>query len=52
MEKIQEFCFFFKREWLGMSVERERESYDATILFDSFTHIYLVFCQCFIHKMP
>jgi hypothetical protein len=26
--------------------------FDATILFDSFTHIYLVFCPCFIYKMP
>jgi len=25
---------------------------DATILFDSFTHIYLVFCLCFIYIMP
>ena len=25
---------------------------DATILFDSFIHIYLVFCICFVYKMP
>jgi hypothetical protein len=25
---------------------------DVTILFDSFTHIYLMFCPCFIYKMP
>jgi hypothetical protein len=25
---------------------------DVTILFDSFTHIYLVFCLCFIYIMP
>ena len=25
---------------------------DETILFDSFTHIYLMFCPCFIYKMP
>jgi hypothetical protein len=24
---------------------------DAIILFDSFTHIYLVFCICFIYKI-
>jgi len=24
---------------------------DVTILFNSFTHIYLVFCLCFIYKM-
>ena len=24
---------------------------DATILFDSFIHIYLVFCICFVYKM-
>jgi len=27
-------------------------SYDATILFNSFTHIYLEFCLCFIYKIP
>jgi len=27
-------------------------STDVTILFDSFTHIYLVFCLCFIYIMP
>ena len=26
-------------------------AFDATILFDSFTHIYLMFCPCFIYKM-
>jgi hypothetical protein len=26
--------------------------FDATILIDSFTHIYLVFYSCFIYKMP
>jgi hypothetical protein len=25
---------------------------DTTILFNSFTHIYLIFCLCFIYKMP
>ena len=25
---------------------------DATILFDNFTYVYLVFCLCFIYKMP
>jgi hypothetical protein len=25
---------------------------DTTILFDSFTHIYLVFYLCFIYKIP
>ena len=25
---------------------------DVIILFDSFTHIYLMFCPCFIYKMP
>jgi len=35
-------------------LERNNEalfSNDATILFDSFTHVYLVFCLCFIYKM-
>jgi hypothetical protein len=26
--------------------------FDATMLFDSFTHIYIVFCPFFIYKMP
>jgi len=26
--------------------------FDATILFDSFTHIFLVSCLCFIYKIP
>ena len=26
--------------------------YYATILFDSFIQIYLVFCICFVYKMP
>jgi len=29
-----------------------RKEADVTILFDSFTHIYLMFCPCFIYKMP
>jgi len=29
-----------------------KRTLDATILFDSFTQIYLVFCLCFIYIMP
>jgi hypothetical protein len=35
-------------------LERNNEalfSSDATILFDCFIHIYLVFCLCYIYKM-
>jgi hypothetical protein len=37
----------------GRPMGRLREERDdVTILFDSFTHIYLMFCPCFIHKLP
>jgi hypothetical protein len=26
--------------------------FDTTILFDSFTHIYIVFYLCFLYEMP
>jgi hypothetical protein len=28
------------------------ECTNITILFDNFNHIYLVFCSCFIYKIP
>ena len=43
--------------WFYLSfLEDEQELsvgvFDATILFDSFIYIYLVFCICFVYKMP
>jgi hypothetical protein len=38
--------------WFDGFSNKKRDECDATLLFDSFTHIYQVFCLCFIYKMP
>ena len=43
---------FFYLSFLEDEQELSVGVFDATILFDSFIHIYLVFCICFVYKMP
>ena len=44
--------FFFCLSFLEDEQELSVGVFDVTILFDSFIHIYLVFCICFVYKMP
>jgi tryptophanase len=37
---------------LEACIGESQGGHDVTILFDSFTHIYLMFCPCFINKIP
>jgi hypothetical protein len=46
-------CYMFKIAGGAMSWVSKLQTVvtDVTILFHSFTHIYLMFCPCFIYKM-